>query len=680
MPQNIHSGDGSVDIPGTLSGALRAARRELGKAADGLAPPASTLLGPLGERIEVLVGMAERMEALEDASLRLIGERSAESMSEVCLDAMQQVLEADVAALCLLDRGAGHGPFVATRGYAPDAPGTPGTASAIDPRRLPGLLLQREASLLLHAGATLDAALGPDHPALASLLGLPLCDHSHVYGWLVCGRAPGKPEFTAADVRMAARLGAQLAAAYDNLNLYQAVQRHALQLEREAGALAAAHHQVDFLSRHDPLTRLPNRPALVERIHHAVAQAQDGQHQIALLLFNIDRLARINDSLGHDTGDAMLQEMARRAATLAGPNDTLAHLGADEFVLLLGDCLDSDWIVATARRLIDELSKPVQVGGHDLIVTASVGISIYPRDGGHPSELLKAADVALSHMKEAGRNGFRFYKGEMNAHAQRWMAVETHLRRALERRELALHYQPQVSLVTGRICGMEALLRWTSPELGMVPPSDFIPLAEDTGLILPIGNWVIHEACRQCRAWQDAGLPPVRVAVNVSARQFMAGTVAEVVRDALAATGLSPEYLEIELTESVMMGDSELTSAQLNILTRMGVSVSLDDFGTGYSSLGYLSSFVLDKLKIDQAFVRNITSEPRSAAIARATVALAHGLSLAVTAEGVETDGQLEYLRSIGCNEVQGYLLSRPVPAEAMAKLLAAEQILLPPA
>ena len=445
----------------------------------------------------------------------------------------------------------------------------------------------------------------------------------------------------------------------------------------DVSALRAAHHQVDFLSNHDPLTLLPNRSVLADRMRQAIAAARHGERQIALLLFNLDRLQRINDSLGHETGDALLQEMARRAGLLTGPSDTLAHLGGDEFVLLLTQCLDSDDVIVAARRLIDEISHPVSVGGHDLIITASIGISIYPRDGANPSELLKAADVALSHMKDTGRNGFRFFKGEMNAHALRWMSLETHLRRAIERGELSLNYQPQVCIADGSICSMEALLRWKSPELGQVAPGDFIALAEDTGMILPIGNWVIRQACLQNRAWQDAGLPPLRVAVNVSAHQFMAGTVPAVVADALAESGLEARWLEVELTESVMMHDSESTAAQLSALTEMGVSISLDDFGTGYSSLGYLSRFMLDKLKIDQSFVRNITTEPRSAAIAQATIALAHGLSLVVIAEGVETEGQLAFLSGIGCDEVQGYLFSRPVHADDMARLMSGEKTLL---
>ena len=439
----------------------------------------------------------------------------------------------------------------------------------------------------------------------------------------------------------------------------------------DLSALKAAHYKLDFLSNHDVLTQLPNRSLFNDRMQQALASARQDASQLALLLFNVDRLSRINDSLGHGAGDAVLREVARRASEVAGPTDTVARLSGDEFVLLLTDFEDTDDVIYRAQRLIDAVAQPHSVGGHDLVVTGSVGISIYPRDGDAAGDLLKAADAALTHMKESGRNGFRFFKGEMNAEALRWLALETRLRRAIERDELALHYQPQVSRIDGSLVGMEALLRWKSEEIGPVSPGDFIPLAEDTGLIHPIGEWVIRQACFQNKAWQNAGLGPVRVAVNVSASQFKAGSVARVVRAALVDSGLAPHWLEVEITESVMLGDSSAAEAQLAELRAMGVSLSLDDFGTGYSSLGYLSRFPLDKLKIDQTFVRNIATEQRSAAIAQATIALAQGLSLAVVAEGVETIGQRDFLGSLGCDVLQGYLYGRPVPAFEMAQLLA---------
>ena len=445
----------------------------------------------------------------------------------------------------------------------------------------------------------------------------------------------------------------------------------------DLSALKAAHYKLDFLSNHDVLTQLPNRSLFNDRMQQALAAARQDASQLALLLFNVDRLSRINDSLGHGAGDAVLREVARRASEVAGPTDTVARLSGDEFVLLLTDFEDTDDVIYRAQRLIDAVAQPHSVGGHDLVVTGSVGISIYPRDGDAAGDLLKAADAALTHMKESGRNGFRFFKGEMNAEALRWLALETRLRRAIERDELALHYQPQVSRIDGRLVGMEALLRWKSDEIGPVSPGDFIPLAEDTGLIHPIGEWVIRQACFQNKAWQNAGLGPVRVAVNVSASQFKAGSVARVVHTALNDSGLAPHWLEVEITESVMLGDSSAAEAQLAELRAMGVSLSLDDFGTGYSSLGYLSRFPLDKLKIDQTFVRNIATEQRSAAIAQATIALAQGLSLAVVAEGVETIGQRDFLGSLGCDVLQGYLYGRPVPAFEMAQLLARGRVTL---
>ncbi len=801
-PLNMDMG---TDLGGSIDDALVSARQALGALLDRheVANPTlgSDLATLLGDRMSGLRSLATRLGALEEMGLRLTGERNPDTMLGIFLQAAGAILDTDCVAVCLLDSAEQRVRHLGVLGVARDVL----TETALERERLPGALLDQPLALRIQGQAALPAG----HPPVGAFLGLAIRDRNQLYGWMYCTRASGAEPFSHEDERIGVTLGAQLAVAYENLCLYEVVQRHAAQLQLEAAArqqadralrdseqrlrlsarilestqesimmtdanadiiavnpafeqitgyseasvlgrnprllrsgrhdgafyraiwasltstgqwrgeiwnrrkngqvyperisinavrgasgevdayvsvssdisaLKAAHHQVDFLSNHDPLTLLPNRSVLTERMQQAIASARHGDRQIALLLFNIDRLQRINDSLGHDAGDALLREVARRAGLLAGPADSLAHLGSDEFVLLLTECLDSDAIIVAVRRLIDEIAQPFHADGHELIVTTSVGISIYPRDGANPSELLKAADVALSHMKDAGRNGFRFFKGEMNAHALRWMALETHLRRAIERNELSLHYQPQVSLGDGRICSMEALLRWSSPELGQVGPGDFIALAEDTGLILPIGNWVIRQACLQNKAWQDAGLAPLRVAVNVSAHQFTAGTVPAVVREALRESGLAPQYLEIELTESVMMRDSEAAEVQLAELTGMGVSISLDDFGTGYSSLGYLSRFMLDKLKIDQSFVRNIITDPRSAAIAQATIALAHGLSLSVVAEGVETQEQLAFLQRIGCDEVQGYLFSRPLAADAMATLMASGARLALPA
>ncbi|WP_164932017.1 EAL domain-containing protein [Janthinobacterium sp. 17J80-10] len=432
-----------------------------------------------------------------------------------------------------------------------------------------------------------------------------------------------------------------------------------------------ANEQLEFLINHDPLTRLPNRSLLKDRLQQAIDAAQVNHHQVALLLLNIDRLQRINDSIGHDAGDALLQEMARRLLANVQAGDTLARMGSDEFVLVLTHFENTDDIITRAMRLLDTVAAPCVISSHALTVTASIGIAIYPDDAIKPGDLLRNADAALSHVKQAGRNGFRFFTAEMNARALHLVSLEHQLRSALARNELSLHYQPQVCLKDSRICGAEALIRWNTAELGMISPADFIPMAEDTGLIVAIGEWAIRTACSQNKAWQDAGLPPLAVAVNVSMHQITAGTLPDIIRDALQQSDLAPHCLEIELTESVLMHETEMAMRQIAELRQMGVKVSLDDFGTGYSSLAYLSRFSFDKLKIDQCFVRNIMTDHKSAAIAHATIALAHGLDIIVIAEGVETKEQLEYLRGGRCDEIQGFLVSPPVPARELAAFLA---------
>lgn len=445
---------------------------------------------------------------------------------------------------------------------------------------------------------------------------------------------------------------------------------HYVGIFSDRSAIFEAQERADFLWQHDILTGLPNRVLLRDRLQQAIDGARPEGRQVALLLLNIDRLQHVNDRLGHDAGDQFLKELARRQLAVLAPGDSLAHLGSDEFAMVLTHFDELNEITLIAQKLMTEIALPLRIQDEEVSVTASIGISLYPEDGATPTELLKGADMALSLVKSEGRNSIRFLTAEINARALRQIVLESHLRHALERSELSLHYQPQVSLGDGLICGVEALLRWNSAELGPISPSIFIPLAEEAGLILLIGAWVMRSACAQNKAWQDAGLPPVRVAVNVSAHQFATGTLVTMVGEVLRDTGLAPRYLEVELTESAMIRDMESSLHQIAQLRQMGVSVSLDDFGTGYSSLGYLSRFTLDKLKIDQGFVRNITTDPRSAAIVNASIALAQRLGIIVIVEGVETEGQLGYLRKAGCDEIQGYLFSRPVAPDEMAKLL----------
>jgi diguanylate cyclase (GGDEF)-like protein/PAS domain S-box-containing protein len=429
----------------------------------------------------------------------------------------------------------------------------------------------------------------------------------------------------------------------------------------DLSSITEANAQLSFLSNHDPLTKLPNRRLLNDRLQQAIDNAPPRFPEIALLILNVDRLQRLNDSLGHDAGDAVLSEIAKRLLELLPHGDTLARPGSDEFVLVLTHFEDNNDVITLAHQLLDKIAAPMDVQGRLLSVTASIGISVYPYDGNNTSDLLKNADAALSHAKQQGPGTLRFFKPDMNAEALHWISIEHELRGALCRTEFTLHYQPQFRLSDGRLSGAEALLRWSSPKLGMVMPNEFIPMAEDLGLIVQIGEWVLRQACVQAKTWQDEGTVSVAVAVNVSAQQFATGKLVQTVVDALASSGLQPCYLEIELTESVLMQDTEMALQQIAALRELGVRVSLDDFGTGYSSLGYLSRFTLDKLKIDQCFIRNITSDTRSAAIARATIALAHGLGINVIAEGVENSEQLEYLRAAGCEEVQGYFFGRPV-------------------
>jgi len=445
---------------------------------------------------------------------------------------------------------------------------------------------------------------------------------------------------------------------------------HYVGLFSDRSSILAARERVDFLSHHDSLTGLPNRALLRDRLQLAIDTAKAEGRQVALLLLNVDRLQRVNDAFGHDHGDLVLKELADRLNTLLAPGDTLSRLGSDEFVMLLTHFADADEIILIGQRLLEAIARPFHIQSVEVTVTASMGIALYPGDGLEPVALLKCADTALSMVKNEGSNGMRFFTAEMNTRALSRMTMENQLRHAIERDELLLHYQPQVALGGGGICGVEALIRWRDPELGLISPADFIPLAEDTGLIHPIGEWVIRMACLQNKAWQDAGLSPVRMAVNISAHQMTSGLLLSIVQSALKESSLDPHYLEIELTESALMKETELTQRQIAGLRAMGVSISLDDFGTGYSSLGYLSRFTLDRLKIDQGFVANITTEPRSAAIAKATIALAQSLGMTVIAEGVETEGQLGYLRKLGCDEIQGYLFSRPIPVDEMALLL----------
>jgi len=435
--------------------------------------------------------------------------------------------------------------------------------------------------------------------------------------------------------------------------------------------IKAAMQQIEFLAHYDPLTRLANRRLLEQRVEQLIALAARNKEQLALLFIDLDRFKVVNDSLGHAAGDVILETVAQRLRATMREVDCLARLGGDEFVCVLHGVIEPPDVHAAARRLIAVLDEPLQVAGHTLTVTSSIGISLYPGDGVDYETLLKNADAAMYSAKKAGRDRFAFFCESMNVSMAREREIESALRRALSLNEFVLHYQPQVAIGSGRIIGMEALLRWNSAQLGPIAPGTFIPLAEETGLIVAIGEWVLREACRQNAQWQRAGLPAVVVAVNLSALQFRQSNLPETVRAALQASGLAARWLELELTESLIMQDAEYTIASLRALKEIGTTLAIDDFGTGYSSLAYLKRFAIDKLKIDQSFIRDIPDDDDDK-IVTAIIGLAHALNLKVIAEGVETDGQLAFLRERHCDEMQGYLYSRPLPAAAMEELLKA--------
>jgi diguanylate cyclase (GGDEF)-like protein/PAS domain S-box-containing protein len=428
--------------------------------------------------------------------------------------------------------------------------------------------------------------------------------------------------------------------------------------------------QMAHLAYHDVLTGLPNRKLLNDRVSHAILSASRKTRKVAVLFLDLDGFKHINDSLGHSIGDKVLQSVAKRLVDSIRGSDTVSRQGGDEFVVLLSEVEHSEGVATTVRRLLQVVADPHSIDQHDLYVTACIGVSTYPDDGPDTETLIKNADTAMYQAKENGRQSYQFFKPAMNVRAVERQSIEGSLRRALERQEFAVHYQPKINLRTGEISGVEALIRWMHPGRGQVSPAQFIPVAEDCGLILPIGNWVLREACKQARAWVDAGLPLGTMGVNISAMEFrnenFLGGVFAILKD----TGLNPTFLELELTESVLMKQPESTASVLQALRAKGVQVAVDDFGTGYSSLSYLQKFSIDALKIDQSFVRRITTAPDETTIVTAVIGMARSLKLRVVAEGVETLKELEFLQAHQCDEAQGYYFSRPIPPEQLAKLL----------
>ncbi len=434
--------------------------------------------------------------------------------------------------------------------------------------------------------------------------------------------------------------------------------------------------QLRYIGQYDPLTGLPNQTLLEDRLRQALANARRSKKQIVLLFTDLDCFKIVNDSLGYKVGDRLLQQVAQRLKHCLREGDTLSRRGGDEFLVILSDLKHVEDAAHVAEKLLQSLAGPYTIDGIDLHISASIGISIYPDDGQDAETLLRNADTAMYFAKQNGRNRYQFFTPEMNSRAYEYLMMQNHLRRALERGEFELNYQPQVELRKGAIVGVEALLRWRHPESGMIAPSQFIPIAEECGLIVPIGEWVMHEACRQGRLWQEAGLPPLTIAINLSAVQFHKEDILKTIEQACRENRLDPSRLELELTEGTVMQNAEDAIMILRELKAMGIKLSIDDFGTGYSSLSYLKRFPIDRLKVDQSFVRDITSNEDDAEITRAIIGMAHGLGLKVIAEGVEHEDQLKFLRWQKCDDMQGYYFSRPLQAGAFEDLLASGRTL----
>jgi diguanylate cyclase (GGDEF)-like protein len=430
--------------------------------------------------------------------------------------------------------------------------------------------------------------------------------------------------------------------------------------------------QLEYQANYDALTGLPNRNLLHDRLRQSVF-AQRFVRSIGVVFLDIDHFKFVNDSLGHNTGDKLLQKVAERLSTAVRDGDTVARLGGDEFILILNDQTGQEVIYRAMQRIISKVSEPIEIDGQELLVTASAGISLYPQDGPDVETLLKNADAAMYRAKDKGRNNFQFYTVEMNRQVNERLKMESSLRRALERNEFELYYQPRIHVENGALVGCEALLRWQHPELGLTLPERFIGLAEETGLIVPIGEWVVNAACAQARAWQDAGAAPITVSVNLSMRQFRQEALAGSVDDALRRSGLDPRCLEMELTESLVMQDTEAAIRVLERLREIGVDLSVDDFGTGHSSLAYLTRLPISALKIDQSFVQAIkgTGKSDEGIVAQAIVSLAHNLNLKVVGEGVETAAQFDFLKTHACDEVQGYYFAKPMPASEFERFAA---------
>ncbi len=620
----------------------------VGRGLSGKAEPATTLEPPLGgtfdrEHLRLITNkLSDTVEDLRSANARLravinIGldfgsEQDSDRLLAMVCEACRDLFAATYVILGIVDRSGSIVRRLVTCGAAT---GHGMAVGDVVTGMLHAVVAERRTLRGDNPGGDPARLEGPlFHTEVQAFLIAPIASAAHVHGWIALVGNEGHG-FTEEDERLLVALGGQVGRTYE----------------------------IGHLSQHDFLTDLPNRMLLIDRVTHAIALARRNSHRAAVLFLDLDRFKRVNDSFGHLTGDRLLQSVARRLVASLRSSDTVSRHGGDEFVVLLSKIQHADEAATAARTVIAALSLPQDTEYQEVHLTATIGISIYPDDSTDGETLIRCADLAMYQAKANDRQSYRFFEPAMNARALERRRIEAGLHRALERREFVLHYQPRIDLHTGQLAGAEALIRWMHPERGLVLPAEFVPVAEDCGLMAVIGRWVLAEACRQAQSWIDEGRQPIAMAVNISAIELRDAHFLEHVGAVLHDSRLDPRCLELELTESSLMQHVPSTVVVLQALKNLGVKLSIDDFGTGYSSLSYLRQFPISALKIDQSFVRGITADPVDTAIVCAVIGLGRSLGLRVVAEGVETHDELEFLRTQQCDEGQGYYFSRPVPA-----------------
>jgi diguanylate cyclase (GGDEF)-like protein len=615
---------------------------------------------------EQIVSWSDKLAKLHEASRSLLSVLAHTSVQndllQTGIEALAKLLEARYGAIGILDESGALKHFVYT-GISPEQSQSIGQFP--QGKGLLGVVIQENVSLRLDDMTKDPRSVGfpAYHPPMKTLLAVPISHHGHVYGRIYLSDKEGGESFSKDDEELALSFATSLSLVLDNAREMEEVKR--------------ARQSLDYMAHFDALTDLPNRTLLKDRAEQAISHAQRNGGMVGILFLDLDNFKVVNDTIGHTLGDVLLKRVADRISDCLRDGDTAARLGGDEFIVMLPDISDTQDAAKVASKILESLTPSLDIDRHEIFVSISIGISIYPNNSKDMDGLLADADGAMYYAKKLGKNNYQFFTPEMNSSAQNYMKLEKHLRRSLEQDELVLYYQPQVDIETGSIIGVEALIRWFSPELGMVAPGDFIPFAEETGLIVPIGAWVLKTACTQARFWQQNGLP-IRVAVNLSSRQFhqvqnqqqSRHPLLDAVLNALDETGLPPDLLELEITEGILMQHLDTTMEILNTLKNRGVRLSIDDFGTGYSSLSYLKRFPIDMLKIDKSFVNDITTDPSDKAIVAAITVMAQQLKLEVVAEGVESIAQLEFLRELRCQYVQGYYFSKPLPADEFLFLL----------